>query len=469
MTAPDEIRERAQDEQTDESPTAGDPSGETSGALQLHTAGEVSRRGARDLDSVDQGRLDTRGEDSPDTSRESRPDTAVDGGAEGGGDGAGTTPAPVSRRRRRPLRTSLIVVIAIAVAAAAGAATTGVFGGDGSDVANASASTPPRTAKVQRTTLTRTETVDGNLGFGDASTVQAPAAAGPGAGTVTWVPTAGDIVKRGGTVYKVDEQKVPLLYGSVPFYRTMKDGTEGTDVATLEKNLAALGYDGFVVDDTYNASTAAAVREWQEDLGREKTGTVRPSDAVVASGARRVAEVKAVTGAPPNGPVVTWTGTERIVSVALDVQYEDIVAKGAKATVTLPDNTTVNAEVTDVGSPTTPQSGDSQGAAGGAAGQSGSSSKKATLPVELKVADQKGLGRYQAAAVKISLKAQTRKNVLAVPINALVAQRGGGYAVQAVESDGVHAKPVKVGMFADSMVEVSGPGITAGTVVGVPK
>src|SRR3954469_18471849 len=147
MTAPDEIRERSQDEETDESPTAGDPSGETSRALQLHTAGEVSRRGARDPDSADRRGLDAPGRNSPDASGETRPDTGVDDGAEGGGDGAGTTPVPVSRRRRRPLRTSLIVVIAIAVAAAAGAATTGVFGSDGSDAANASASTPPRTAK----------------------------------------------------------------------------------------------------------------------------------------------------------------------------------------------------------------------------------------------------------------------------------------------------------------------------------
>ncbi len=449
MNAPDEIRVRAGDEQDDASPA----SGETSATLALHTPDEVSQRAAGDLDTKTEGGLDTR----------------TDGGE--------ITSPPVSRRTRRRWRTPIIVVIAIAVAAAAGVATTGVFGGSGSGSATAAASVPANTAKVQRTTLTRTATVDGNLGYGDATTVQAPVPSGPGAGAgagiVTWVPSAGDIVKRGDTAYRIAERKVPLLYGSIPFYRTMKDGTQGPDVAILKKNLSALGYPGLTVDDTYDASTAEAVKQWQKDMGREQTGTVQPTDAVVAPGPRRVADVKAVAGAPLNGTVLTWTGTERVVSVALDVQYEDIVAKGTKATLTLPDNTTVNAEVTDVGSPTTPQSANPQGGAGGSGGAAnpagGSGSGKATLPVQLKVDDQKALGRYQAAAVKVSLKAQTRANVLAVPINALVAQRGGGYAVQVVGANGVQYKPVTVGMFADSMVEVSGPGITDGTVVVVPK
>jgi hypothetical protein len=53
-----------------------------------------------------------------------------------------------------------------------------------------------------------------------------------------------------------------------------------------------------------------------------------------------------------------------------------------------------------------------------------------------------------------------------------VARDGGGYALEVVKSsapNGVEYVPVKLGMFADGMVEVSGAGISEGTLVGVPK
>ncbi|WP_206296062.1 peptidoglycan-binding protein, partial [Streptomyces sp. SID10115] len=392
---------------------------------------------------------------------------------------------------------------AITVAAAAGVAATGTIGGDGGDSGSSAPSGPPATAKVERTTLTDTETVDGNLGYGDATTVQAPAspsgtgdgqsgqgqsgqgqsgrsdqsgqgssaAGSAGDGIVTWVPEEGRRIERGDTVYRVDQQRIPLLYGSFPLYRTLRSGSEGDDVEMLEKNLRALGYKGFTVDDTYNSATAEAVKEWQDDLNREETGTVAAGDAVVADGARRVADVKTSPGAALSGNVLSWTGTQRIVGVDLDVQFEDLVGKGTEVTVELPDNTTVRAEVTDIGTPSTSQGDDSADGSGSGSGDSGSggSDDKATLPVELTVKDQKGLGRYQAAAVQVTLKAESRKDVLVVPVSALVAQRGGGYAVEVVTADGTEYRPVELGMFADSRVEVSGKGIKEGTVVGVPK
>ncbi|GGR87859.1 peptidoglycan-binding protein [Streptomyces aureoverticillatus] len=420
-----------------------------------------------------------------------------------GADGAGLPPGPTgpSRRRRRPLRTSLIVLAATAVAGAGGIAATGALGGDGAGPSAADPSGPARTATVEKRTLTRGETVDGTLGYGEASAVQAGAggasepageggandanAAAPGSGsstgseggsstapeggnstasggTLTWLPAEGQQIERGETVYSADEKKVPLLYGATPLYRTLDVGAEGDDVETLEKNLAALGHTGFTVDEEYSAGTAEAVKDWQEDLGREETGEVAPGDAVVASGARRVAEVKSSRGNAASGEVLTWTGTARKVTVDLEAQYEDLVEEGTKATVALPDGTEAEARVTDVGNAATAKpsedGGDSPGGADGA-----------TLPVELTVKDQKKLGRYQAAPVDVTLAAESREDVLAVPVGALVARRGGGYAVQAVTGSGVEYRPVELGMFANGMVEVSGDGITEGLKVGVPK
>ena len=62
-------------------------------------------------------------------------------------------------------------------------------------------------------------------------------------------------------------------------------------------------------------------------------------------------------------------------------------------------------------------------------------------------------------------------NVLAVPVNALLALAGGGYAVEVVGPGGVHQLVgVSVGLFDDAagMVQVSGSGLAAGQRVVVP-
>ncbi|GAA4790263.1 peptidoglycan-binding protein [Streptomyces ziwulingensis] len=385
---------------------------------------------------------------------------------------------PADRRRRRGRRTALLVVVAIAVAAAAGLAATGAFSGD-DEAAAAAPDRPAATTEVQRMTLTSTETVDGTLGRGEPTPVTDGSAAASGQSGqsgggqaaaegefVTWVPGEGDALTRGETVYRVNEREVPLLYGTIPFYRTLEPGSDGSDVRMLERNLDKLGYDGFEVDDEYTSGTAQAVEEWQEDLNAEETGTVRPGDAVVASGARRVAELKTSPGAVAGGEVLTWTGTERIVSVDLDPQHEDLVKEGSKATVRLPDGSTVVGEVTDIGT--------AAGAAAGSGAGAGAESQgadEATLPVELRIEDQKKLGRYQAASVDVVLAADSRRNVLAVPVNALMARPGGGYALEvpAADGDGTSMVPVELGMFADGLVEVKGTGIKEGMTVGVPK
>jgi multidrug efflux system membrane fusion protein len=53
-----------------------------------------------------------------------------------------------------------------------------------------------------------------------------------------------------------------------------------------------------------------------------------------------------------------------------------------------------------------------------------------------------------------------------VPVNALVARRGGGYGVELAA--GRRIVPVRTGLFAGGYVEVSGSGIRAGTRVVVP-
>jgi multidrug efflux pump subunit AcrA (membrane-fusion protein) len=73
------------------------------------------------------------------------------------------------------------------------------------------------------------------------------------------------------------------------------------------------------------------------------------------------------------------------------------------------------------------------------------------------------------APVTVGFTGETRKNVLAVPVNALLADAKGGYSVEVVDSAGRRLVPVELGVFADGQVEVSGNGLKAGMRVEVPR
>ena len=78
----------------------------------------------------------------------------------------------------------------------------------------------------------------------------------------------------------------------------------------------------------------------------------------------------------------------------------------------------------------------------------------------------KGLGE---AAVSVDFVASQRKNVLTVPVAALLALAEGGYGLERVEAGGTRIVAVRTGLFADGRVEVSGTGLAAGQKVGMPS
>ncbi|WP_131732874.1 efflux RND transporter periplasmic adaptor subunit [Actinomadura formosensis] len=343
-------------------------------------------------------------------------------------------------------RTLVLGAAGVAVAGGAGLAAAGLGGGGAPAAAHGAL--PPATAAIERTTLVETQEADGTLGYGGTRTVSAA-----GRGTVTWLPGAGSVIPRGRPVYRVDNKPVPLLYGRLPIYRTLAAGTEGTDVLQLERNLQALGYTGFTVDKTYNAATAAAVKRWQDALGVEETGTVRPGAAVVASGRIRVAERKASVGDRLGGPVLTCTGTTRVVTVDLNVQYQRLAKKGAAVEIELPSGDTVKGRITSVGK----------------VAKQGREDQPSTIEVEIAIGSQHRLGSYDKAPVEVSLTANRHNGVLAVPVGALLAQGDGGYAVQVVQDGRVRTVPVETGVFTGGRVEISGSGLAEGMKVGVPS
>jgi hypothetical protein len=344
---------------------------------------------------------------------------------------------------------------ALVVLAAGGAASAFLVNrGDTSQAADqTAAAVPVNTTKVTQQTLKDTETADGELGFGTTSSLVNRVA-----GTITAVPDSGQELRRGQTVYSVDNKPTTLLYGALPAYRKLADGTEGTDVLQLEQNLSAMGYTGFTVDDEYTDATAEAVEEWQEDLGLDETGVVELGSVVFAPGHIRVDSVEAQEGTPigPNQNVLTYTGTKKAVTVQLDAADQRLAKPQAKVEVTLPDGKTVPGRVEKVSTVIIPAE---------------SQDKDPETKVEVIVAidDQKAVAAWSLASADVTFTASERKNVLTVPVSALVALREGGFGVEVTDGTTSRYVPVKTGLFAAGQVEISGTGIKAGTVVGIPK
>lgn len=328
---------------------------------------------------------------------------------------------------------------------------------------------PQQTAEVVMTTLRDTGTIGGTLGYGDPVPVTAT---GKG-GTITWLAPVGSTVRRGKPMYKVDERPVVALYGKLPLYRELRSGVEGDDVKQLERNLSKLGYAGFTVDEYYTAGTAAAVAEWQDDIGQKATGVVMPGEAVFVPSAVRIADHGAQVGAAAGGAggeVLSYTGTAREVIVELQVADQRLAKKGANVTVTVPGGDEVKGKITEIGTVASASDDDSSGGAGDGSGSGGGEADDATVDVIVAITEQKALGELSGGPVDVTFVSSTRKDVLAVPVGALLSLAEGGYGVEVV-SDQAGGKSrivaVDTGLFADGLVEVSGDGIAEGTIVGV--
>ena len=353
-----------------------------------------------------------------------------------------------SRRGHR--RRYAVVAAGVLVVVAVGGGTAWYALRAGSTPAHASGATPVTTAAITRGDVVDTESVDGTLTYADQRSLAVSAS-----GVVTWAPSEGDTIRRGHSLLRVDDRPVTLMYGSMPLYRTLRAGvSDGHDVEQLEANLAALGYGAdMTVDDDFTAATTAAVKDWQEDRGLPETGAVTAREAVFASGAVRVTGVRAEKGdrVRPGGPALTVTGTSRIVHVKLDAAKQDLVKKGHKVSVELPDGNTVKGRISDVGSV----------AASGHGGES------ATVDVYIRLSGG-GHARLDKAPVSVELVSERAKDVLSVPVDALLALREGGYGVEVVSGSGHRVVAVRTGTYGGGRVEVSGKALRAGTKVEVP-
>ena len=99
----------------------------------------------------------------------------------------------------------------------------GVFSPAASSGAGQQGAPAPATAAVTRQDLAATTPVTATLGYAGSYPVT-----GQGGGTLTWLPSSGQVIRQGQALYRTDNgSPVVLLYGSVPDWRALDEGITG--------------------------------------------------------------------------------------------------------------------------------------------------------------------------------------------------------------------------------------------------
>lgn len=320
----------------------------------------------------------------------------------------------------------------------------------------------PTTAPVVRTDLVDQETLEGTIRYADPGTVLAQSP-----GVITALPTAGDLLAWGDIMFELNEIPVVLLQGDTPAWRAMTTGTpKGTDVVQLEGNLSALGFElngdyvdeeGPYVDATrfegrYDALTAELVKQWQASLGTEQTGVVELGQVVFLPEPVRIAGLGVEVGSPvaAGSTLLTISATHQEVQLWLDADDQDLISEGDSVRVELPDGTMTPGVVEEISTVVTTIG-------------TGPEAQRA-FEVIIELDDPSVAEGLDEAPVDVEVETSKAENVLAVPVNALLALAEGGYAVEIVADNGTRLVAVDIGKFADGMVEVTGE-LNAGDIV----
>jgi peptidoglycan hydrolase-like protein with peptidoglycan-binding domain len=272
------------------------------------------------------------------------------------------------------------------------------------------------------------------------------------------LPEVGDILELGDEIYEVDGTNSSyLMYGSRPAWRPLSnDSSNGPDVKQLEQSLKKLGFlDSKTTPDwNFRLKTEKAVKRWEKKTNQEKDGDIDPGQVTFLPGDVRVTEVIPELGSRSQaGSVLARTSdTQLVVTLDLAADRRDILATGDSVAVELPDGTESAGLVTEIDS----------------VAQTLPGANEPTVEVTIELADLAEVGDLDGAEVSVNIVRQTRPDVLSVPVDALLALREGGYALEMVAEDGsTYLTLAEVGLFDDSGVEVSGD-FSAGDTVVVP-
>ncbi|MGC0312116.1 hypothetical protein [Kitasatospora acidiphila] len=224
--------------------------------------------------------------------------------------------------------------------------------------------------------------------------------------------------------------------------------TAGTPAAPTQTTVES--GDGVVTD-----SLIAAIKRWQKAVGLPQTGSLGIGDVVVLPGAIRIGALQTQLGEQGAEALMSVTPTDKVVTVPVDPANVGSIKQGDKVTISLPDSSTTPGTVSGVGTAVKGNAGSNSAAGAGPGGPP-------TVDVTVAIDDPSTVKNFDSATVQVAFVSATATGVLAVPVGALLALSGGGYALQ-LQGGGLVA--VQTGMFAKGMVAITGNGIAAGTQV----
>jgi len=361
-----------------------------------------------------------------------------------------------------------------------------------------------------------------DLQYGDPVDVAAPAI-----GTVTAAVDVGTILRRGDTVVEIDEEPVAVFYGSIPAWRDLRVGDEGPDVAQLETNLVALGYDPasvVTIDEEFTSGTKDMVEAWQEAMGLEVTGIFTIDSVVIVEGPVEVTSAPRVgdpakAGSPlatvsarATTTTIVSTGPGLITEVAAlgseveagSVLYaiddEAVMADEGGAQVSVvyvePDTTTTEPRpILEISTPTLsvvvpvnladqdewsvgqtvaitlPDESVVSGAVVdvGTVAQAAGQGQQPTIDVVIEISELVG-DDLPASEVTVTVAGESALGAMVVPTRALLTLAEGGFGVEKILGDGSTVLVgVETGMFDDGVVEVTTSQLLVGDELVVPQ
>ncbi len=342
-----------------------------------------------------------------------------------------------------------------AAAALAVTVTVTVVVGSGADPPSPAAlQAPANTATVQMGELSSMVSLNGTLTYRARSDGSPYSAINQASGIYTRLPDEGDQVDCGDVLYRVDDDPVLLLCGTIPAYRDLQIGDEGNDVRQLNRNLHTLDAGEFTW------KTERALEKLQRDRGSDVTGALELGDAVFLPRSVRIAEVTGELGGPARtgAPVAQATSGTLEVQVKLEASQQGAVNVGDRARITLPGNRSVQGRVNRLGSVARTAGRDDDVG-------------DATIPAYIGLDTPHQARGLDRAPVKVQITTKGVQNALSVPVTALVGKSGGGFAVEVVRVGGRRELvAVKLGLFdtTGGRVEVEG-GLHEGDEVVVPS
>ncbi|MEV4250071.1 peptidoglycan-binding protein [Streptosporangium canum] len=295
---------------------------------------------------------------------------------------------------------------------------------------------PPALTEIRRTDLVQSTTVDGAFDYAGRRQIMHPET-----GTLTTAAREGRTLTRGKPLYAVNARPVVLLYGRLPAYRRLAEGSKGQDVRQLQDNLRALGL-GATTTGTFGPATEQAVKRLQKALGLEEPdGVLRYGDVVFQSRPVRVVSADASLTDRVGGEEPVLTVADAVPILRAEVAA-DLAVRGRTARITLPSGKRLRGKVVRVLK---------------------QKDEEETRSVEISL--PKGV-KAGSGAASVTFVTRSRKNVLAIPVEAVLALREGGYGVQTADGKIIS---VRTGMSADGLIEVTGTGLREGMKIGTAK